>query len=551
MRRIDVKGAHVVGRLDADTILLRTTPAADAPADDDALVYPQAPAPLFGVARGGHVVTIVRSAFAALTLHDAAVLAGEHLGARDTAPPVPSAAWPLSVLVRPPTPQRTVVDVFEPFALPPGVSIAELVERTGAGGRFPVGAALWIGEQLAHAVPLHAGRRPLRPSAPPMTNVRLGYDGSVVCPLATAMHEEFIDDGPGRIRGASGTFDDLDPEQLRGTLTAVESETYRVARLVWRLLLGRDPFSDGSVIGMFQRQMGRRAHPIGVVRDDVPADLVGFLEACLTTTPASRPGDASVCAAALQSFRRRFDDAGASIVAAMVAAHFGAERDNDLRVYEDAALVDVDAKADSVFGKVGPAAAAAPLAPLARRPEPVEVDGARRGVDGRMMILVTALNLWVDATLVSNGAWLLFTRATGRAPPLHWGGDVPVPGTEDLAVRGIAPEDADAFAAFCGKRLPSSDEYDVFAAHIGEGHARRPRHPLIDLLRVWEWTSDPAPGRHGRIVRGGRFRDQLDADIDVDNTSFDDDGALDIGFRCVEDDGVDGDALTPPDGTRR
>ena len=97
MRRIDVKGAHVVGRLDADTILLRTTPAADAPADDDALVYPQAPAPLFGVARGGHVVTIVRSAFAALTLHDAAVLAGEHLGARDTAPPVPSAAWPLSM----------------------------------------------------------------------------------------------------------------------------------------------------------------------------------------------------------------------------------------------------------------------------------------------------------------------------------------------------------------------------------------------------------------------------------------------------------------------
>ena len=93
----------------------------------------------------------------------------------------------------------------------------------------------------------------------------------------------------------------------------------------------------------------------------------------------------------------------------------------------------------------------------------------------------------IDRTPVSNGAYISFMEDTGAEPPLYWrregegwvdaarGGRKPI----DLSdpVIHISWEQAEAFARWVGKRLPSEHEWE--AAHDrldGVGHG-------------WEWTS--------------------------------------------------------------
>jgi len=56
--------------------------------------------------------------------------------------------------------------------------------------------------------------------------------------------------------------------------------------------------------------------------------------------------------------------------------------------------------------------------------------------------------------------------------------------------------------------------------------------------QIWEWTATPR--RSGFIVRGGRFRDRpFVADAHADNESWEDAPAVDVGFRCVDDERTD------------
>lgn len=94
----------------------------------------------------------------------------------------------------------------------------------------------------------------------------------------------------------------------------------------------------------------------------------------------------------------------------------------------------------------------------------------------------------IDRTPVTNGAYVAYMEATGAEPPLYWEGDAgagwvsvargsrdPV----DLAQPAIhvSWQEADAFARWAGKRLPSEQEWEVAADRL---HA---------VGQVWEWTS--------------------------------------------------------------
>ncbi len=93
----------------------------------------------------------------------------------------------------------------------------------------------------------------------------------------------------------------------------------------------------------------------------------------------------------------------------------------------------------------------------------------------------------IDRTPVTNAAYTEFMEATGSEPPLYWerdgdgwvsaamGGRSPV--EPDHPVVHVSWEQADAFARWAGKRLPSEFEWE--AAH-GELRSRG---------QVWEWTS--------------------------------------------------------------
>jgi iron(II)-dependent oxidoreductase len=102
----------------------------------------------------------------------------------------------------------------------------------------------------------------------------------------------------------------------------------------------------------------------------------------------------------------------------------------------------------------------------------------------------------VDRTPVSNGAYISFMEDAGAEPPLYWrqdgegnwldtsrGGEEPV--DPSRPVIHVSWNQADAFARWAGKRLPTEFEWE----------AARPQ--LEGLGHGWEWTSSdflPYPG---------------------------------------------------------
>jgi gamma-glutamyl hercynylcysteine S-oxide synthase len=102
----------------------------------------------------------------------------------------------------------------------------------------------------------------------------------------------------------------------------------------------------------------------------------------------------------------------------------------------------------------------------------------------------------IDRTPVTNGAYISYMEATGAEPPLYWEGDADA-GWVNVAMGRRAPvdpaqpvmhiswEEADAYARWAGKRLPTEHEWE----------AARPE--LEAVGQVWEWTSSdflPYPG---------------------------------------------------------
>jgi len=184
----------------------------------------------------------------------------------------------------------------------------------------------------------------------------------------------------------------------------------------------------------------------------------------------------------------------------------------------------------------------------------------------------------MDMTEVTNEEYFLFVLQTGHRAPVNpfWSGRDLRPGVELLPVTHVNAKDAEAFAAWAGKRLPTEDEWE-YAARWVDGRTypwgstfpgpENPAAQTVEVTRiksagtnpfpslrpvgtlpsgaspfgihdlagnVWEWTTTVAEGR--RILKGGSFLSNLNA-ARSSNRLTDDPDLLhpDVGFRCVKD----------------
>jgi formylglycine-generating enzyme required for sulfatase activity len=173
---------------------------------------------------------------------------------------------------------------------------------------------------------------------------------------------------------------------------------------------------------------------------------------------------------------------------------------------------------------------------------------------------------WIDKYLATNAQYKTYVDQAGHAAPPGWTGKNYPAGAAKQPVQGLTWNDASAYCAWLGKRLPGEAEWE--AAGRGPG-ANPPLYPwgqdptaggqsyqlpetstyevgslawnrsavgVYDLLDdVWQWVDRPyAPVPPNlRLVRGGRFG--LPWDLAHRETARPDDTnfASTAGVRCA------------------
>ena len=146
----------------------------------------------------------------------------------------------------------------------------------------------------------------------------------------------------------------------------------------------------------------------------------------------------------------------------------------------------------------------------------------------------------IDRALVTNAEYAEFVEAEGAAAPLRWG-------REDEPVRHVSFHEAEAYAHWAWKRLPTEPEWEKAATTVGEEleHARG---------AVWQWTSsffEAYPGFRAfpykeysevffgdkyRVLRGGSWvTDPLVARPTFRNWDLPQRRQIFAGIRCASD----------------
>jgi hypothetical protein len=336
----------------------------------------------------------------------------------------------------------------------------------------------------------------------------------------------------------------LSPEAIQGAARSPRSEIYAIGVMLFETITGVYPLATTNALTLLRDILDKPLPGLAIVRSDVPAAVARLVDGCLARQLERRFGSWRELFAALEEAERSCGHVDPIELATFLAAAYPSERAAARRRDEELASLDLDAALAALdpgsleptdLVPLGPRAEDTRTVPLVRlawsagkaRGTPVLAPDAW-GRDFRPMARVSASlvspGLLVDLRPVTSAEYARFVIASRRTPPPTWQGCCPPPAEEDAPVVWVSLDDATAYAAWAGKRIPDSDEWEHAIAQAG---AR------LVLGEVWELTASERVGA-GWVVRGGRWRDHPQVPPRPGNLSHST-AAADVGFRCVAD----------------
>jgi|GEM_PF-6465151 len=132
---------------------------------------------------------------------------------------------------------------------------------------------------------------------------------------------------------------------------------------------------------------------------------------------------------------------------------------------------------------------------IALRSEVGMVRGILLPTSGKPTLLVKVPSFYIDTKPVTNAEYQVFVLTTNYPPPPHWGGTKVPEGLEDKPVVNVSCKDAEAYAAWAGRRLPSQLEWSSAV----KGKA------LESTQNLKEWSATSASAHSKFVFTGAAF----------------------------------------------
>jgi formylglycine-generating enzyme required for sulfatase activity/tRNA A-37 threonylcarbamoyl transferase component Bud32 len=301
-----------------------------------------------------------------------------------------------------------------------------------------------------------------------------------------------------------GTCDYMAPEQAMSCRAAdVRSDIYALGCTLFRLLTARLPYEGDTPLSVVLAHCHASLPSAAAIRGDVPVELDAICQKMMAKRPEDRYQAMAEVVAELEgylgtrhapqakrkSLRRNMPAILCAAAAALavcglfIVLHFGGGKKTPLPTPEASqAEVGRNRAVDVATAATGEKIAH----PLSRKTSPLLHQGQTIQVPVGMVFVPAGAFLmgadtppvaspphrvevpafFIDKYEVTNAQYGEFVRATGHVMPEHWrrnGNQIP-PGRENHPVTCLRWWDAEAYARWCGKRLPTEAEWEKAAA---------------------------------------------------------------------------------------